>query len=103
MLLRRLLLVHLEWEESPFKTHLRISDSVPIARKVTKRKATLPPAISGKEYLQFLQRKRDEKVKQSELKEERQKKRELKKAEKNVQPQKGNYLQRILRKVIKIW
>ena len=72
------------WEESPFKSHLKISDSLIITRKITKTKPKLPPAISGNEYLQFLQKKQDEKKKQLELKEERKKKREMKKAEKNA-------------------
>ena len=41
-----------EW--SPFKTHLKISDSTIISRKPQKNKPKIPPCISGREFCNHL-------------------------------------------------
>ena len=60
-----------QWEYSPFKNHLKISDHVMITRKVTKTKPKTPPAISGKEYCDFLQKQQQEKSRKVREKEQR--------------------------------
>lgn len=67
------------WEYSPFKKHLKISESLIIARKYPKSKSKVPSAISGTEYIQHAQKLQDEKQKKLELQEDRKRKRLMKK------------------------
>jgi hypothetical protein len=69
------------FQHSPFKKYLKIDDSVIITRKVTKIVSKTPPAISGRDYCDHLQRTQEKKRRELELKEIRKQEREAKRAE----------------------
>ena len=70
---------------SPFKSYLKINDQLIITRKVTKRKPTMPPAVTGSAYQSFLLKKQEEKKAEEESK---QKKKEERLAKKMARTQK---------------
>lgn len=59
------------WDYSPFKKHLKIADHVLITRKNVKTKPKAPPAISGKQYCEYLKKQQDEKKRLFDEKEKR--------------------------------
>ena len=46
---------YVNWDRSPFKKHLKIAETIPIKKKTTKTKRKLPSAVTGKEYIEFMQ------------------------------------------------
>ena len=72
-----------QWDYSPFKRHLKISNTVHITRKKTLKTKT-PPAISGREYVEHTRKLNDSKTREQEKKEERRVARIAKKNEKCV-------------------
>ena len=63
------------FEYSPFKNHLKISDSLIITRKFTRTESKVPYAISGRDYFDLAKKTQEEKEKKIQLQEERKKKR----------------------------
>ena len=63
------------WDYSPFKTHLKIADSLIITRKFSKTKSKIPAAISGKDYFEYAAKVQEEKAQKLRAQEERKRKR----------------------------
>ena len=70
--------------ESPFKSYFKMKSDFSIMTKVvkTKFKSTLPPAVSGVDYMKFMERKVEKKKEEEENKMKRKEEREKKKQEK---------------------
>ena len=79
------------WQFSPFKHYLKISDKTIITRKITKTKPKTPSAISGTEYFLNLRKQQDKKENKLKEKERRKTEREEKKLKKgNAKTNKKN-------------
>ena len=67
---------------SPFKKYLKISDDIIISRKTSNSKSKLPSAITAGDYNDYLQKNQEKKKSEIEAKKERKRKREEKKNDK---------------------
>ena len=63
------------YDYSPFKSQLKISDTLLITRKVSKFKSKMPAAISGIDYYNLTKKKQEEKKEKLLQQEERKRKR----------------------------
>ena len=69
------------WQFSPFKKYLKISDATIVTRKFTNTKSKVPPALSGTEYVSNMKKENERKaneLKQKDRKRQREEKRKEK-------------------------
>ena len=72
-----------KYDFSPFKKYLKIDNKVVIAKRVVTNRSQMPPAVTGTDYFDMMQKKQEVKANEAEKKRQRQAEREKKKQNKD--------------------